>query len=84
MTAHPIVHDEAYYRALMRVTVLENAFIPIIPEPPQAEFLLAPDREVFYGGAAGGGKSAAMLAGGLQYVDTPGYAALLLRRTYTD
>ena len=38
--------------------------------------------EAFYGGAAGGGKSDALLMAALQYVDTPGYAALLLRRTF--
>ncbi|MCK4302608.1 MAG: phage terminase large subunit, partial [Candidatus Eisenbacteria sp.] len=37
-----------------------------------------------YGGAAGGGKSSALLMAALQYVHIPGYAALLLRRTYTD
>jgi hypothetical protein len=35
-----------------------------------------------YGGAAGGGKTAALLMAALQYVDKPGYAALILRRTY--
>ena len=39
--------------------------------------------EAFYGGAAGGGKSDALLMGALQYADVPGYAALLLRRTFT-
>jgi predicted phage terminase large subunit-like protein len=37
-----------------------------------------------YGGAAGGGKSDAMLMAALQYVDLPHYNALLLRRTYAD
>lgn len=41
-------------------------------------------REGFYGGAAGGGKSDALLMSALQYVDTPGYSALILRRTYAD
>jgi predicted phage terminase large subunit-like protein len=35
-----------------------------------------------YGGAAGGGKSVALLMGALQYVDRPGYHALILRRTF--
>lgn len=39
-------------------------------------------REVFYGGAAGGGKSDALLMAALQYVDQPGYAALLMRRNF--
>ena len=37
-----------------------------------------------YGGAAGGGKSSALLMAAAQYVDTPGYAALVLRRTFRD
>jgi hypothetical protein len=37
-----------------------------------------------YGGAAGGGKNSALLMGGLQFVDVPGYAAILLRRSYSD
>jgi predicted phage terminase large subunit-like protein len=35
-----------------------------------------------YGGAAGGGKSVALLMAALQYVDLPGYHALILRRTF--
>jgi predicted phage terminase large subunit-like protein len=54
------------------------------PTPKQAAYLLVPNREAFYGGAAGGGKSSALLMAALQYVDVPGYAALLLRRTYAD
>jgi len=37
-------------------------------------------REAFYGGAAGGGKSEALLMAALQYVHVPGYAALILRK----
>lgn len=48
----------------------------------QVLFLLLDHREAFYGGAAGGGKSAALLAAALQYVDVPGYAALILRKTF--
>jgi len=40
--------------------------------------------EVLYGGAAGGGKSDALLMSALRYVDTPGYSALILRRSYAD
>jgi hypothetical protein len=50
----------------------------------QAVFLLAEEEEVLYGGAVGGGKTAAMLMAAIQYVDVPGYAALLMRRTFPE
>ena len=54
------------------------------PTDPQTAFLLADAREVLYGGAAGGGKSSALLMAALQYVDTPNYSAIIFRRTYAD
>jgi len=55
------------------------------PTVKQAAFLLTgPIEEVFYGGAGGGGKSSALLMAALQYVDVPGYSALILRKTFTD
>lgn len=51
---------------------------------PQTAFLVLPDLEVLYGGSAGGGKSDALLAAALQYVDHPRYAALILRRTFAE
>lgn len=60
-------------------------YIPFNPTPKQRAFLLTNDcKEVFYGGAAGGGKSVAQLMGALQFVDVPGYSAILFRRTYAD
>lgn len=41
-------------------------------------------REAFYGGAAGGGKSEALLMGAAQYVEVPGYSALILRKALPD
>jgi predicted phage terminase large subunit-like protein len=59
-------------------------YIPHTPTPKQAAFLLLDCEEAFYGGAAGGGKSDALLMGALQYVDIPGYSAILFRKTYAD
>ena len=51
---------------------------------PQTEFLAAPEREVFYGGARGGGKSYAMLIDPLRYCHKENHRALLLRRTMPE
>jgi predicted phage terminase large subunit-like protein len=61
-----------------------RAFIPHDPTLKQSLFLSLSCREAMYGGAAGGGKSDALLMAAAQYVDVPGYAALLLRRSYRD
>lgn len=59
-------------------------YVPHVPTPKQAAFLLLENKEAFYGGAAGGGKSDALLMGGLQYVDVKGYAGIIFRKTYAD
>jgi hypothetical protein len=59
-------------------------YIPHTPTPKQAAFLLLDGKEAFYGGAAGGGKSDALLMGGLQYVDVKGYAGIIFRKSYAD
>lgn len=72
-------------------TVTHNPFIPkehlkdSKPHPKQQRFLLLSDfQEVFFGGSAGGGKSSGLLLAALQFVQTPGYAALLLRQSFRD
>ena len=52
------------------------------PNPgPQTEFLAAPEREVLYGGAAGGGKSFGLLADPMRYFGNGNFNGLILRRT---
>jgi len=51
---------------------------------PQTQFLAAPEREVFYGGARGGGKSYAMLIDPLRYCDKANHRALLIRRSMPE
>ena len=52
------------------------------PNPgPQTEFLSSSEREVLYGGAAGGGKSYAMLADPLHGLNNPNFSGLLVRHT---
>jgi predicted phage terminase large subunit-like protein len=59
-------------------------FSPHVPTSRQAKFLLLPQFEALYGGAAGGGKSDAMLMAATQYAHVPGYAAIIFRKTFAD
>src|SRR5437763_5783432 len=58
-----------------------NSYCALNPTATQQSFLDSRDTlEVFFGGAAGGGKSVALLMGALEYVKVPGYAALIIRK----
>ena len=52
------------------------------PQPRQVEFMRRNEYEVLYGGAAGGGKSDAIIAEALRQVDNPNYRAIIFRKTY--
>jgi len=79
-----IEHADNFFR----VTVTENRWIPDHIKTglftKQVEFLCYEGREALYGGQAGGGKSVALLCSALQFVDEPGYSALILRRTFAQ
>lgn len=63
---------------------VEQAQRDIIFEPnpgPQTDFLASTEQEVLYGGSAGGGKSYAMIADPVRYLNNPNARMLLVRRS---
>lgn len=62
----------------------EPLYVPEAPSINQRVFLRTYSLEALFGGAAGGGKSSALLMSALQYVDVPNYSAILFRRTFAD
>lgn len=57
----------------------------IRPQPgPQKAFLASPADLAIFGGAAGGGKSWALLIEPLRHVDNPDFGAVIFRRTYPE
>lgn len=60
----------------------EIAFKPNLG--PQTEFLSSTEREVFYGGARGGGKTYSLLVAPLRFIDNPVHRALLIRRSMPE
>ena len=79
-------HLDAKDKAILQKCVYENQYIPFNPFPKQAEMILATEKEVLIGGAAGGSKSTSLLMRALFYVqdDANEYHALILRRTLSD
>lgn len=79
----PLTKSKKNKIATFQATIIDNPYIPQDPTQKQAAYLLQSDiKEGFYGGAARGGKSSALLIAALQYVTESDYAALILRRTF--
>ena len=53
-------------------------------EGPQEDFLAAGETDVLYGGAAGGGKSYAMLVDPLRFAHRPAHSGLIIRRSMPE
>ena len=54
------------------------------PQPKQRVFMGRGEYEGLYGGAAGGGKSEALVLEALRQVQIPHYKGLILRKTYPE
>ena len=74
------VSEDLDFNAVQQISQTQDVIFA--PNPgPQTEFLAASEREVLFGGAAGGGKSIGLLADPMRYFGIPAFNGLLLRRT---
>lgn len=79
------VDDQPDWEEILRyLKPKEPLFCPEQASVQQQVFLRTNAIEALFGGAAGGGKSSALLMAALQYVDIPSYSALLFRKSLTD
>lgn len=85
VTTGQVVTDDVIDEAPLKVKQEVNNNIIFQPnDGPQTDFLAAPEIDVLYGGAAGGGKSYAMLVDPLRYAHRAAHRALILRRSMPE
>ena len=73
---------DAYWTG--RPSIRYTRWMPQEALPWQHAALWTDHLEVLTGGAAGPGKSSFLLLAALQYVDVPGYSAIIFRRTFPE
>ena len=85
VTTGQVVTDDVINEAPLKVKEEVNNNVIFQPnDGPQTDFLAAPEIDVLYGGAAGGGKSYAMLVDPLRYAHRAAHRALILRRSMPE
>ena len=84
VTGKVVTEDELDLLAPSTKEVVEDKVIFKPNEGPQTDFLAAPETDVLYGGAAGGGKSYAMLVDPLRFAHRAAHRALVLRRSMPE
>jgi len=84
VTGKVVTEDELDLLTPSTKKVVEDKIIFKPNEGPQTDFLAAPETDVLYGGAAGGGKSYAMLVDPLRFAHRAAHRALILRRSMPE